>query len=185
MSGTSQWAMSEPNIALKRAPNGLTLVLNAVDRHAGRRPRSRRRSGATNSSRMSSAPLDAARRRTRRAGRRPCSAGTRRELGGPRGPTSPPYFAKQLGEQRPGRRRAGSRSAHAPAVALLPVADEVGVERRRPRHAALEEREVEVGEAAGDAAEEQRLGQRVLALAEHADVVVHVARDRPAVLPAR
>ena len=71
------------------------------------------------------------------------------------------------------------------AVALLPVADEVGVERRRPRHAAFEEPEVEVGEAAGHAAEEQRLGQRVLALGEHAEVVVDVARDRRAVPPAR
>ena len=32
MSGTSQWAMSEPIIAWSSAPNGLTDVLNAVRR---------------------------------------------------------------------------------------------------------------------------------------------------------
>ena len=77
----------------------------------------------------------------------------------------------------------GVEAAHGLPVALLPVADEVGVERRGPRHAAFEEAEVEVGEAPGDAAEEERLGQRVVALAEHADVVVDVARDRAAGLP--
>ena len=78
----------------------------------------------------------------------------------------------------------GVEAAHGLTAALLEVSDEVGVERRGPRHAALEEPEVEVGEPAGDATEEQRLGQRVVALAEHPDVVVHVARDRRPVLPA-
>ena len=78
----------------------------------------------------------------------------------------------------------GVEATHGRAAALLEVPDEIGVERRRPRHAALEETEVEVGEAASDTTEEQRLGERVVALAEHADVVVHVARDGRPVLPA-
>ena len=96
---------------------------------------------------------------------------------------SPPYFVKRSANSSQST-LVGSSRRMACTAALLEVADEVGVERRRPRHATLEEPEVEVGEAAGDATEEQRLGQRVVALAEHADVVVHVARDRRAVLPA-
>ena len=104
----------------------------------------------------------------------------RSRLAGAIAAQSPPYLRRRGRRTRPSRRGRGRGGASRVAVALLPVADEVGVERRRPRHAALEEPEVEVGEAAGDAAEEQRLGQRVVALAEHADVVVHVARDRRA-----
>ena len=60
------------------------------------------------------------------------------------------------------------------------MADEVGVERRGPRDAALEEREVHVREPVRHPAEEQRLRQRVLTLGERAEMVVHVARDRAA-----
>src|SRR5262249_57028863 len=42
-------------------------------------------------------------------------------------------------------------------VALLPVADEVGVEHARPADTALEEGEVQIGEAAGDPPQEERL----------------------------
>jgi hypothetical protein len=45
-------------------------------------------------------------------------------------------------------------------VAFLPMLDEIGQQRGRPRHAALLERDDCVGEAARDAAEEQCLAQR-------------------------
>ena len=82
----------------------------------------------------------------------------------------------------PGRVEVG----HGVDVALLPVADEVGVERHGPGHAALEEGEAQLGEAPGHAAQEQRLGQGVLALGQVADVVVHVVGGRhPAAPPDR
>src|SRR5262245_6343438 len=62
------------------------------------------------------------------------------------------------------------------AAALLPVADEVRVEHAGPAHAALEEGEVQVREAAGDAAEEQGLAHRVAGGGEVADVVVAEVR---------
>ncbi len=77
----------------------------------------------------------------------------------------------------------GSRWSRRAPVALLPVADDVGVERDAPRRAALEEAERQIGEAAGHAAHEQRLGERVLALGEVTEVVVHVVRDRRAAPP--
>src|SRR5207302_7387898 len=46
-------------------------------------------------------------------------------------------------------------------VALFPVTYEVGVEHAGPADAALEEREVEFREAAGHAAEEERLAHRL------------------------
>src|SRR5438093_694400 len=57
-------------------------------------------------------------------------------------------------------------------LALLPVADQVSEERARPAHAALEEGEVDLGEAAGDAAEEDGLGHGLAGGGEVADVVV-------------
>ena len=72
---------------------------------------------------------------------------------------------------------------HARAVALFPMAHEVAQQRCGPRDAALEKAKVEIGEPSRDAAHDQRLGRRVMALAEHADVVVDVARDRAAVGP--
>jgi len=55
-------------------------------------------------------------------------------------------------------------------VALLPVPDEVGVQHARPAGAALEEREVQLGEASGDAAQEHGLGHGVAGRGEVADV---------------
>src|SRR5439155_1519572 len=66
------------------------------------------------------------------------------------------------------------------ALALLPVADEIGVERACPAGAALQEREVQLGEAAGDAAEEDRLGHGLAGGGEVADVVVAEVRRRVA-----
>ena len=63
-------------------------------------------------------------------------------------------------------------------VALLPVLDDVDQQRAGPADAALEEGDVQIGEAPGDAAEEQRLAQPVHALGEEADVVEDVAGDR-------
>src|SRR2546429_3960352 len=64
------------------------------------------------------------------------------------------------------------------AVALFPVADEVRVEHARPAHPALEEREVQVGEAPRDAAEEQALADGVAGGGEVADVVEAEIRRR-------
>src|SRR5438093_3800158 len=63
-------------------------------------------------------------------------------------------------------------------VALLPVPDEIGVEHAAPADAALEEREVQVREASGHAAEEERLADRVARGGEVADVVVAEVRRR-------
>src|SRR5207245_609226 len=63
-------------------------------------------------------------------------------------------------------------------VALLPVADEVRIEHARPAHAALEEREVQVGEAPRDAAEEEPLADGVAGGGEVADVVEAEVRGR-------
>ena len=57
-------------------------------------------------------------------------------------------------------------------VALLPVADEVAVQGGGPRHAALEKGEVHLREPLRDAAEEEGLGQGLLAVGQHGDVVV-------------
>ena len=60
------------------------------------------------------------------------------------------------------------------AVALLPVLDHAAVEALPPRDAALEETESQLREAARDAAEEQRLGERLATFCEAADLVVLV-----------
>src|SRR5204863_5590939 len=52
------------------------------------------------------------------------------------------------------------------AVALLPVREEIGVERARPADAALEQAEAELRKAPRDTAEEQRLAGRLHAGAE-------------------
>ena len=70
-------------------------------------------------------------------------------------------------------------------VALLPVAEQVGVEARRPGDTALEEREPQLGEPVGNAGEEQRPGHRLARGREHADVVPDVARGRRPAPPAR
>src|SRR5947207_2273246 len=65
-------------------------------------------------------------------------------------------------------------------VALLPVADPIGVERASPAHAALQEREVQLGVSACDAAEEDGLGHGLAGGGEVADVVVAEVRRRVA-----
>ena len=57
---------------------------------------------------------------------------------------------------------------------------EIGEERARPAHAALEEREVQLREAPRDAAEEDGLGHRLAGGGEVADVVVAEVRRRVA-----
>ncbi len=52
-------------------------------------------------------------------------------------------------------------------------------QRARPRHAALEEPDAQLGEPVRDAGEEQRLAQRLVRRGEPVHVVVHVVRDRP------
>ena len=61
---------------------------------------------------------------------------------------------------------------------------EVGVEVDRPADAALEEREAKLGEAARDAAENERAADRLAGRREVADVVVHVVDGRAAAAPA-
>src|SRR2546428_7132689 len=74
----------------------------------------------------------------------------------------------------------GMRGLDRLTVALLPVADEVRVEHARPAHAALEEREVQVGEAPRDAAEEESLADGVAGGGAVADVVEAEVRGRVA-----
>ena len=64
------------------------------------------------------------------------------------------------------------------AVALLPVAHEVGVEHARPPDAAFEEGEVQIGEAARHPAEEEALADGVAGRGEVADVVEAEIRRR-------
>ena len=61
MSGTSQWAMSEPIMALSSAPNGLILVLKAIE-VSGSSASQPKKNGSTKRSLMSSGRIDAARR---------------------------------------------------------------------------------------------------------------------------
>src|SRR5688500_4505623 len=63
-------------------------------------------------------------------------------------------------------------------AALFESRDDVGQHDDGPRRAALEEREVESGKAASDAAHQHRLGVRVTGLGEMTDVVVHVRTGR-------
>src|SRR4029450_647383 len=63
-------------------------------------------------------------------------------------------------------------------LSLFPVADQIGEEGARPAHPALEEREVDLGEAARDAAEEDGLGHRLAGRGEVTDVVVAEVRRR-------
>ena len=72
MSGTSQWEMSEPNMAWSRAPNGFGLGVERGRRSAGRRPRSRRRT-APRTARGCPPPARSRRRPTRRAVATSCS----------------------------------------------------------------------------------------------------------------
>src|SRR5207302_10605282 len=65
-------------------------------------------------------------------------------------------------------------------LTLLPVADEIGIEGACPARAALQEREVQLGEAAGHAAEEDGLGHGLAGGGEVADVVVAEVRRRVA-----
>ncbi len=67
------------------------------------------------------------------------------------------------------------------AAALLPVADQAHVGLHADGHAALEQRDPQVGEPLGDAAEEQRLRQRVARRGEVADLVEVEVGDRRAV----
>ena len=50
-------------------------------------------------------------------------------------------------------------AAQGTEIALLPVADEVAIERGRPCHPAFEEGEIHLRESSGDAAQEEGLGQ--------------------------
>src|SRR5437879_648613 len=89
----------------------------------------------------------------------------------------PPVLAREL-EQPRAVELGGMRGLDRLTVALLPVADEVRVEHARPAHAALEEREVQVGEPPRDAAEEEPLADGVAGGGEVADVVEAEVRGR-------
>ena len=88
-----------------------------------------------------------------------------------------------LGEQSPERVDVETGGVVAPdlvAVALLPVADDVGVEAARPRDAALVEREAQTGKAARHSAEDQRPADGLAPRGEVADVVGDIVRGRRA-----
>src|SRR5579875_2129753 len=70
------------------------------------------------------------------------------------------------------------------AVALLPMADHVGVETGRPSDSAFEKGASELRKTPGDAAKKHRLTQRLAGRGEMADMVEHVIRDRAAAAPA-
>ena len=184
MSGTSKWPMSELNSALRRAPIGIGLAVEGprVGRVVGLAAEVEARHEQVAevlllldlAAEVVVEVLDAA---------------------GARASWSRPPAPRRGAPPRP---PPGCRtSARAPAacarssllgfvfsmrlpVALLPVADEVGVEHAGPAHAALEEGEVQVGEAPGDAAEEDGLGHGVAGGGEVADVVVAEVRRRVA-----
>ena len=155
MSGTSQCEMSEPNIARSRAPNGLSLVLNAlaVSGSSASHPKKKLR---TKRSWMScSVSISQAAHSSRSSGRSAArAAGARRRVGARGAAVLREQLAQQLLVDA-----LGVEVVERAPVALLPVADDVGVERDAPRHAALEEPERQVGEAAGHAAHEQRLAR--------------------------
>ena len=91
---------------------------------------------------------------------------------------------------RRGARRAidvearGVEHLHRVGVALLVVAEQVGVELRRPGHATFQEREVQLGEAPGHPAHHQRAARRLLGGGEVAQVVVDVVLRRHPAAPA-
>ena len=64
------------------------------------------------------------------------------------------------------------------AAAFFEAGDDIGQHDDGPRRTAFEEREVELGEAAGDAAHQHRLGVRMAGFCEMADMVVHVRGRR-------
>src|SRR5206468_220693 len=66
------------------------------------------------------------------------------------------------------------------AVALLPVADQLGIEAAGPGDPTFKEREAQAGETTGYAAEEGRFAHRLGGVGEVADVVVNEVRRRVA-----
>ena len=79
--------------------------------------------------------------------------------------------------------RGGIEALDRLAIAFLEVADQLGIERARPRHPAFEEGELDLGKTLRHAAEEQRFANRLGARGEIADVVVDVVADRAARAP--
>jgi hypothetical protein len=70
------------------------------------------------------------------------------------------------------------------AAALRPAIHEVDVHARAPVGATFEHAHAQPRKALGHAAEEQRLGKRLRAIGEVADVIVHVVAGRAAAGPA-
>ena len=178
--------MSEPNIALSRAPKGFTLVLKAVD-VMGSSASHPKKSG-TNRSRMSSARVM---RQAAHSSRVDGSSTARVAMFDERAQSRPPPRARrpcrrtaaQLSEERDVD-AAGIERGERVDVALLQwprrSTKSIAAHATAPCH----ERERHVGEATGDATEEQRLAHRVVALVELPDVVVHVVGVRHATAPA-
>ena len=120
------------------------------------------------------------RRRSRRGPpRRRCRCRCRRDPR--RGAPPPPPRACRTARRARARRRgraAGDRVLEGLPVALLPVPDQIGVQRARPAHAAFQEGEVQLREAPGDPAQEEGLGHGLAGGGEVADVVVAEVRRR-------
>src|ERR1700735_2707981 len=60
------------------------------------------------------------------------------------------------------------------AVALRPMADQIGIEGAAPGHAARQEAALELRETASDAAQKQRLGERFMRRRQAPDMVIDI-----------
>ena len=185
MSGTSQWPMSELNIARSRAPSGLRVGVE--------RPRDGRVVGLAAEvearheqvAHVLGALDPAARRHSSSVGGSGSSfVNDSRQPGEIGAEALVAVLREQLHQRASTSMRAGSRCWIASRLRFSQCDEQVGVERARPADAALEQAEAELREAARDAAQEERLAGRLHARAERADVVVHVVRDRAAAAPA-
>ena len=152
-------------------------------RSSGRRPRTRSGTAVVNTSRMSSASRMP--QRGELVERRRVLVGEAEHAQAVVEPVEPlavaramPYCSNSIGELAAVEVR-GVVVLDRVAVALLPVADEVGVQRRGPRDAALLEREPQRAGTAGArrrGTATARAARR--AIGEHPDVVEHVVADR-------
>src|SRR5215469_7583923 len=73
---------------------------------------------------------------------------------------------------------------HRFGIALFPMLDDVVQEVDRPSDAAFEEGEAQIGEAPGDAAEDQRAAEELRTRGEIAQMIVDIVRRRAAIADA-
>ena len=181
MSSTSQCAMSELKTGCSRAPKALAGE-NAKDmvRSSASQPKKKR---GTNRSRSSVLDVDAQVAELvevvgRHADRRNATCRlSRRSVD--RIPAASRRTCASAARTGPSRRGRGRGSPCSASRLRFSQCSTMSTSRRAgPADAALEEGDVELGEAPGHPAEEQRLAQPVHPLGEEADVVEDVAADR-------